>query len=518
MTIAYVSPIPHAAQSRFRRWQQRHAARNFSVVGRNRRASLSMKQGEAAGPPSPTSTPTTDQIFAKNAGRDLFFNALDEAKAISLLDAELGSLSAADDRFIAAERLKFFPTATAADAIIRFVRRFDTSKLDSYVLEDRVARRKAVESLARHKGVHHRSRVLELLFSCLSDPDPYMVEVAIWALAEVDAQDERALQSVTSVLSADSRVAKRVAIHTLLRANHTPALPALRQFVDDNDLATASAARAACSVLASDEEAMQPVIQFLRSPVLNVRRAAIEDITLSRYVPALDAICKCPNSLVLRARTARVLLEKGLRGDTRAEQSLDEETARLVDHLIWDNPVHLDLLGMTKDTRKARAPDRNIRQLYKNDALEAYLACRTLVEDFRGNENDHIGSQLLKSYNDLGYFDYFGAYHVYKTLGWLKYAPAYSFLLENATNLPPRFFNHQAGAITALAELGNGDAIDTLIEVGKKSDIWELKYACLISSERLGDSGRLREAFKSDADWLIRSRAKCGLDFSHLDG
>lgn len=476
-----------------------------------------MQHSEGAGAPSSTSTPTTDQIFGENAGRDLFFNAMDEAQAISLLDAELGSLPSADDRFIAAERLKFFPTASAADAIIRFVRRFDSSKLDSYVLEDRVARRKAVESLARHKGVHHRARVVELLIDCLSDPDPYMAEVAIWALGEVDAQDERALQGVASVLCSDSGVAKRVAIHTLLRAKHTPALPALRQFVDDDDPATASAARAACSVLGLDEQAMQPVVELLRSAVLSVRRAAIEDITISGYVPALEAICKCPNSLVLRARTARALLDKRFAADTRAEQALDEDTARLVDRLIWDNPAHLDLLGMTKDTRKARAADRNMRQLYKNDALEAYLACRTLVEDFGGTDNEHIGCELVKCYNELGYFDYFGAYHVYKTLGWLKYAPAYSFLLENATNLPARFFNHQTGAVTALAELGNADAIDALMQVGSKSNIWEVKYACLISSERLGDCGRLREVFKNDADWLIGARAKCGVDFSHLD-
>ncbi|CAN8075382.1 unnamed protein product [Agarophyton chilense] len=445
---------------------------------------------------------------------------MDEHTAVTLLDADLGSLPEPEDRFIAAERLKFFPSARSARAIICFVRRFDVHALQSYIAEDRVSRRKAVESLARHKGAHFRQEVVELLLSCLNDPDPYMAEVAMWGLAELGVNDHRAMQSVTDVLSSDTSSAKRVAIHTLLRARFQPALPVLRRFVDHQDLPTASAARAACAVLQSDPRAMQPVLQLLKSSQLNVRRSAIEDITLSRYVPALPAICVCPNSLVLRARTVRLLLQHQLQPDGEsAEQQLllDERTARLLDHLIWDNPMQLDMLGKTKDTKRARAPDRNIRQLYKNDALEAYLACRTLMEDFRNSENDQIGAAILKSYNDLGYFDYFGAYHVYKTLGWLKYAPAYSMLLENAATLPPRFFNHQAGAVTALAELGNPDAIDTIADIAEKTDIWELKYACLIASERLGDSGKLREAFKNEGDWLIRARAVCDLDFKHLD-
>lgn len=508
--------FPSSAKWQHKRICEGGAADVRRQYEKRRGAYPKMTKDSGQAPPNSTSSASTDDIFAIDAGRDLFFAAMDASTAIRLLDAELGSLPARDDRFIAAERLKFYPSEETTEALMRFVRKFEAKKMGEYILEDRVARRKCVESLGRLKGRYRREKVLQLLMECLSDEDEYMVEVAVWAMAEVGIGDNTcALEAIARVLDSDSGVCKRVLIQTLMRARYKKALPIIREYVESRDVATASAAAAACAVLTGDSSAMEPVIQVLRSANLNTRRAAIEDLTLAKYVPALRSVLVCPNSLVLRARTARVLLDERRNTDLLLAQSLDDETARLLDTLIWDNPVDLDLLGLSKETSKARAPDRNIRQLYKNDAVYAYLASRTLAEDFR-SENEQVGQAILKSYNDLGYFDYFGAYHVYKTLGWLKYTPAYSFLLDKAASLPPRFFNHQAGAVTALAELGNPDAIQTFIKVARNSNIWQLKYACLISAERLGDDGQLRTILKNDPDWLVSARARSHLHFSHL--
>lgn len=460
---------------------------------------------------------STEDVFAIDAGRDLFFAGMDAGMAIAILDAPLDKEyeKGIEDLFIAAERLKFFPSEESTSALIRYICKFDLSKMDSYRFEMRVARRKCVESLGRHKGKFQKEKVKALLKDCMQEDDPNLVEVCVWALAEIGvSNDEDVLSSIVDILDKDN-VQKRVVIQTLLRAGYKPALERIRPFIDSPFPAVASAALSAVATFDNDVEAMKPVVQILKSDVLNERRAAIEDLTLARYVPALEDVAVCPNSLVLRCRTVRVFLDVRKQDEPQLADTLDDYTAKLVDRLIWDHPGDVDLLGMKKETKKSRDAARNIRQLYKNDALYSYLACRTLAEDYRDSDDETTHAAVLKSYTDLPYFDYFGAYHAYKTLGWLKYQGAYDLLLENARTLPPRFFNHKAGAITALAELGNADVVDSIVDIAKDATLWELKYACLITAERLGD-GRVRELFKSDSDWLVRARCNTNLDFTHL--
>jgi bilin biosynthesis protein len=414
--------------------------------------------------------PTTAETFAIDAGRDLFFTAMNADVALSLITAPLGSLSAPEDRFIAAERLKFYPSADATSAIVNFVLSFDASKLDLYVLEERVARRKAVETLGRYKGAFLRETVCDCLVQCLTDSDPYMVEVAIWALAEIGIDGQGTiLEDIASVLDNDT-VSKRVVIQVLMRAGYTPALPRVRECLASSEPATASTAITAVCVLGGDRATMNNVILVLKSEDLNVRRAALEDITLSKHTPALPRVISAPNSLVLRARTARVLLEEMF---VDQSATLNDDVAALVDRLIWDHPCDLDLLGKTKDTKKARDLSRNIRQLYKNDAVYSYLATRTIAEDHCSDVEAAAaaGDTVLLSFTEKPYFDYFGAYHIFKTLGWLRHRPAVPVLLENAANLPPRFFNHQAGAILALAEIGDASVYPVLVKVAKNTSI-----------------------------------------------
>lgn len=461
-------------------------------------------------------SPSTEDVFAIDAGRDLFFNEMDESLAIQILDTPFGQLKDVEDRFIAAERLKFFPSEQSAKTIMKFVRRFDTP-LSNYVLEDRVARRKAVESLGRHKGAYLKEEVVEFLTESLQDSDSYLIETAVWSLGEIGVtREDHVLERVMQVLENDE-VQKRVVVQALLRARYFPALPRLRNLINSEDVGVASASRAAVATMSGDgDEVMKPVVSVLQSLNLNERRSAIEDITLSKYVPAIKQVAVCPNSLVLRTRTIRILLESRKESQNSDDEAFDEDTAKMVDRLIWDHPNDLDLLGMKKETRKSRNLEKNIRQLYKNDALYAYLASKTLAEDHRDSETNEAGDRVLQSYEDLKYFDYFGAYHVYKTLGWLRYKPGFNLLMENAASLPPRFFNHKTGAITALAEIGDRNALPVIHKIADETAIWELKYACLIAAERLDDENQLRNRMRNDTDWIIRARCALHSDFSHL--
>jgi bilin biosynthesis protein len=513
---AFVQPLPLPLPQPCAQALPRSHLRSAHPPLRRLRASPRIR---SRAPPKMASAPqTTEETFALDAGRDLFFAGMDGAMATALLDAPLGSLPSADDRFIAAERLQFFPSAAATDAIIRFVARFNTANLDDYVLEDRVARRKCIETLGRYKGAFERERVFACVTKCLDDPDPYMVEVAVWTLAEVGvAGRDAVLAAVLAVLDNDA-VAKRVIIQTLMRAGYKPALPRIRELVSSADGATASAAMTAVCMLGGDPSGMDDVVRVLKSENLGERRSAIEDITLSKHVPALAAVAIAPNSLVLRARAVRALLESSVGpGAVSGDAPLDDETAMLIDRLIWDHPSDLDLLDMSKDTKKARDVDRNVRQLYKNDAIYPYLAARTLAEDHQAAPDGIAGAAVLKSFLDQPYFDYFGAYHVFKTLGWLQYKPSLTLLLDNAENLPPRFFNHAVGAVLAASELGDPAADPVFARIAAQTQVWELKYACMIGAERLGiDGGALRESAKEDQDCLIRARARNPIGFAHL--
>lgn len=459
---------------------------------------------------------STEEVFAIDAGRDLFFRGMDEAMAIEILEKEIGELSDVEDRFIAAERLKFFPSERSARALMSFVDKFDSSKVSECDTEERIARRKAVETLGRHKGAFLADEVKEFLSRYFQDVDAHVVENAVWALGEIGGDlSESLLEKVVSVLDQE-KIEKRVVIQTLLRAGYKPAIEKLKKLAESEDLGVTTAALSAVAALSGDSSVMGPVSEVLKSEDLNARRYAIEDIKLGGYIEGTEKVAVCPNSLVLRARTVRSLLDKRKEEESELGMKLDDDTAQMVDRLIWDHPGDLDLLGMKKETRRARDLARNVQQLYKNDALYNYLACRTIAEDYRGENNEEAGTALMKSYNDLGYFDYFGAYHVYKTLGWIGYEGGYDLLIENAVKLPPRFFNHKAGAITALAELGRQDALEAIADIASETRIWEVKYACLVASERLGDNGSLREKLREDSDWLVRARCACDVGFDHL--
>mmetsp|Transcript_8687 Transcript_8687/g.26104 ORF Transcript_8687/g.26104 Transcript_8687/m.26104 type:complete len:495 (+) Transcript_8687:904-2388(+) len=450
----------------------------------------------AAGRP-PATSKRMEETFAEDAGKDLFFTGMDEEKAIELVTTGAGELDDRSDRYIAAERLKFYQSEASTEALVKCV-------LDSAnsTLEDRIAKRKSVETLGRFKGRFLRDKVVKAVLTKLEDPDAYTSEVAVWTLAELNVTERSVLDRVTRLLERDD-VNKRVIFQTLASLGYTDATDKIRKFVDSNDLATRCAAIGAIGRLTGDMDVMEGVVDVLGSTDLNTRRAAIEDITINKYYPAMDAVFRAPNSLVLRSRAARELLDAQR---TAGKLQWDDDLELKVDRLIWDHPNSIDLLGVSADTEKARSITRCVERLYKNDALYSYLGARVLIEDHAGNEE--AGAKVLESFTSMQYFDYFAAYHVFKALGWLRYKQAEEILLDNFKSLPPRFFNHQAGAALSLALIDAKNAYDEICRVAKETQIWELKYACMMAADLLGDDGALRSSFQNDPDWLISSRAR----------
>jgi len=442
----------------------------------------------------------TEQTFATDAGRDLMFAGLTQDRAIEILTGE-----GKDDRYIAAERLQFFPSEKATRALIDTVQQGPTNDLS-----EKVTRRKCVEVLGRLQGKYLREHVVETVRQCLHDPDPYTVEVAVWTLSELQVTEYDLLEEITSVLH-QKEVNKRVVIQTLMQLGHRPAADRIQAFTNSDDLSVASAANAFLFRIDGDEAHMTAVQKVLSSENLNARRSAIEDIGKVQHFPSLSKVTVAPNSLVLRSRAVRSILDHAL---SSGEATLDDVTMKQIDLLIWDHPFDLNLLGQANETRKSRQLERCIQRLHKNDALPAYLATKTLIED---HQSERAASMIQESFVAAPYFDYFAAYHLFKAIGWVGGAAgSFDLLIHQFRTLPPRFFNHQLAAGLSLAVLGKQDAIEDLFKVATSSKIWELKYACLIAVEKLNDGGSLRRHFYDDQDILIRSRARSAMDFDHL--
>jgi bilin biosynthesis protein len=89
-------------------------------------------------------------------------------------------------------------------------------------------------------------------------------------------------------------------------------------------------------------------------------------------------------------------------------------------------------------------------------------------------------------------------------LGWLKYTPAYPILIEALYNQEPQFQKSRTAAAIALGELGQKQAISKLKDC-METTIWELKYAALISLEKLGSNSGWEMA-ANDQDWIIQAK------------
>ncbi len=60
----------------------------------------------------------------------------------------------------------------------------------------------------------------------------------------------------------------------------------------------------------------------------------------------------------------------------------------------------------------------------------------------------------MATYKEKAYYDYGIHYHVVKPLGWLKYQPAYEFLVGVIYNQEPPFQKYRIAGGNTLGELG----------------------------------------------------------------
>ncbi|AKG22191.1 HEAT repeat domain-containing protein [Calothrix sp. 336/3] len=412
-----------------------------------------------------------------------FFN-LTEDEAIALLDTPPEELSEDDSRYVAASHLVNFPTERSIQALIRAVQQTNPA------LDNRIVRRKSVETLGRLQATD----ALSVIHSCLGEEDCYLVENSVWAIGEIGTQNPDILEDIAQLLDKPKQT-YRVIIHTLTKFNYQPALERIRQFVDDVDPPTASAAIAAVCRLSGDYSQMAKVVGMLQHPNVLGRRLCIQDLMDANYYDAIPSIARCPVSLVFRLRGIRTLGESGISAGVITFANIQP----YLEQTLFDHPQDLALVHSYSSL-----PDLPtlIRGLYETDFGRCYLASKTILEHYP----EAAPEALFATYAAEANNDYGAHFHVMKLFGWLKHAPAYDLLVEALHNKQPQFQKSRAAAAIALGELGNPQAIPELHSC-LDSPIWDLKYATLMALEKLGDSSAYQKLAQDD-DWLVRGKAQ----------
>lgn len=408
---------------------------------------------------------------------------LTEDRAIALLKQPLNTEGATSERYVGAAHLVNFPTERAIKALIEAVADLDPA------LENRIARRKAVESLGRLQAV----QALPTLRSCLQDPDPLMVENAVWAIGEIGTEDESLIKAIANLLTKSNQT-YRVIIHTLANFNYLPALEQIKPSIDCEDKSIASAAIAAVARLSGDYSQMEKVVAILQDDDINARRACIQDLIDAEYYPAIAAIAKAPISIAFRLRGIRLLAAKGL----AARQIEFAEIESSLDGIIRDRPQDINLVHEYDQTPSL---EFLTKELYHTDFGRCYLADKTLLESC---ERQATIVALLQTYEDEAHNDYGAHFHVIKLLGLLEHQPSYDLIVEALHNTAPQFQKSRAAAAIALGNLQLPEAIPVLKQT-LPTPIFDLKYACLLALEQLGEN--VWSEVIEDQNLLIKAKA-----------
>ncbi len=412
------------------------------------------------------------------------FPGFSQAEALATLRKPLEELEDVSDRYLAAAHLVNFPDEQTIAALM-------TCAADGHPAQaQRIARRKAVESLARLGA----RQALPVIQDCLRNEDTYLVENAVWALAELQAQPEAVTDALLQLLQ-DGRQNRRVVAQTAARLGIQQAIVPLEALRQEKDPLLVTAATAAVAQLTGNREALPALEAYLCHPDVTVRRGVIQDLMDAQAFGALAAIAAAPVSPVFRLRGVRALADQQhQRGVVQAEVLLP-----LVDQVLRDDPATITLVHRYDATPRL---DFLVQELYGTDFGRVYLAVSTLMTSPKA---DTLAA-LTRSFADKGWNDYGAHYHMIKLFGWLGDPQPVPLVREALANRRPQFQKSRPAAALTLARLAPQQAGPALQDAACEGSFWELRYAALMGLEQLGlpvPPGSL-----ADADWLVALRAR----------
>jgi len=412
---------------------------------------------------------------------------LTEDHAIALLKKPLEELEDKSERYVAASHLINFPTERSINALIETI---EDPNPDMF---HRIARRKAVESLGRLNA----KNALPIIQKCLEDEDNYTVENAVWSIGQIGTEDDTVLSAIADLLDRPKQ-SYRLIIQTLAKFQYQPALEKIKSFRDSDDETIASSAITTLARLTGDYSEMNKVVEFLQHTSVNARRLSIQDLIDAGYYQAIPALAKAPVSVAFRLRGLRLLAQNAI----ASGKMTFAEVEPYLETVIRDRPQDLE---MVHEYDQTPSWEFLLRELYQTDFGRCYLGTQTILEEHAATAPE----ALVANYHEEGRSDYGAHYHIVKILGWLKYQPAKEVILESLQNKQPQFQKSRAAAALALGELGATDTIPLLKEALTTS-IFDLKYAALLTLEKLGDNTGW-SLVAEDSDLLIRALAQSKL-------
>ncbi|MBE9060156.1 HEAT repeat domain-containing protein [cf. Phormidesmis sp. LEGE 11477] len=406
---------------------------------------------------------------------------LSEAQAIEILDGPADDSDEASSRYIAASHLVNFNTERAIASLMR------AANNTSPDLDNRIVRRKAVESLGRLKV----KSALPAIKACLDDDDNYLVENAAWAIGEIGTDSSATLEKLAQQLERPDQ-SYRTIIHTLAALGYAPAVERIRPFINSESAPIASAALSALYQLQGDESVMPKILGYLQNTNVNARRGSIQDLIDARYSKAIPNVAQCPVSMVFRLRGIKLLAAAGIEAGAIAFAQVKPWLERT----LRDHPNDIALVHSYSSPP---AIEELIQELYGTDFGRCYLGSKTLIENYAQT----APTALIESYEAEGYNDYGAHYHIMRLCGWLKMSEASDLLVEALHNKAPQFQKSRVAAAIALGELGNSAAIDEL-KTATTMPIWDLQYAAILALDQLGVS--VDESEIDSTNWLVQEK------------
>ena len=417
------------------------------------------------------------------------FPGLSQAEALATLRKPLEELADVSDRYLAAAHLVNFPDEQTVAALM-------ACAADGHPAQaQRIARRKAVESLARLGA----RQALPVIQACLNSEDTYLVENAVWALAELQAQPEAVREPLLELLK-DGRQNRRVVAQTVARLGIREAVAPLEALRQEEDPLLVTAATAALAQLTGNKDGLADLEGYLLHPDVTVRRGVIQDLMDARAFGALAAIAAAPVSPVFRVRGVRELADQQHgRGVAQAGVLLP-----LVDRILLDDPAAVTLVHRY-DTPPSL--DFLVQELYGTDFGRVYLAVATLMDISKASSSkaDTLAA-LTRSFADRGWNDYGAHYHIIKLFGWLGDPQPLPLVREALANRRPQFQKSRPAAALTLARLDPQQAGAALQDAACEGSFWELRYAALMGLEQLGLAAH--PSALADSDWLVALRAE----------
>lgn len=417
------------------------------------------------------------------------FPGLSQAEALATLRKPLEALEDVSDRYLAAAHLVNFPNEQTMTALM-------TCAADDHPAQaQRIARRKAVESLARLGA----RQALPVIQDCLNSGDAYLVENAVWALAELQAQPEVVTEPLLQLLK-DRRQNRRVVAQTVACLGIREAVAPLEALRQEEDPLLVTAVTAALARLTGNKDDLADLESYLLHPDVTVRRGVIQDLMDAQAFGALAAIAAAPVSPVFRLRGVRGLADQQHQhGVVQAGGLLP-----LVDRILRDDPATITLVHRYDTT-----PDLDflVQELYGTDFGRVYLAVATLMtsSNMTSSKADTLAA-LTRSFADRGWNDYGAHYHMIKLFGWLGDPQPLPLVREALDNRRPQFQKSRPAAALTLAHLERRQAAPALQDAACEGSFWELRYAALMALETLGLPAP--PATLADGDWLVALRAE----------